>query len=123
VVAFVFVFALVFSKSVLSDTLDIQSDRLIGRETIPIVMGEGPARILLKGIAVLTGIVLIAALPAGCTPSLSLALLAPVFYIWICLGLCDKKIRFSRMALEGLLGASYVIAGLIAGLWFIVTKL
>jgi len=27
------------------------------------------------------------------------------------------------MALEGLLGASYVIAGLIAGLWFIVTKL
>ncbi|TFH65372.1 MAG: 4-hydroxy-3-methylbut-2-enyl diphosphate reductase [Gemmatimonadales bacterium] len=123
VVAFVFVFALVFSKSVLSDTLDIQSDRLIGRETIPIVMGEGPARVLLKGIAVLTGIVLIAALPFGCVPSLSLALLVPVVYIWICLGLCDKKSRFSRMALEGLLGVNYVIAGLSACLWFIVTKL
>ncbi len=123
VVAFVFVFALVFSKSVLSDELDIQSDRLIGRETIPIVMGEGPARILLKGIAVLTGIMLIAALPADCVPSLSLALLVPVFYIWICLGLCDKKSRFSRMALEGLLGVNYVIAGLSACLWLIVTKL
>jgi len=123
VVASVFVFALVFSKSVLSDTLDIQSDRLIGRETIPVVMGEARARVLLKGIAVLTGIVLITALPASCVPSVSLALLAPVFYLWICLGLCDKKSRFSRMVLEGLLGGSYVIAGLSACLWFIVTKL
>jgi len=123
VVAFIFVFALVFSKSVLSDTLDIQSDRLIGRETIPILIGEGRVRALLKGIAVLTGIVLIAALPAGCTPSLGLALLAPVFYIWICLGLCDRKSRFSRMALEGLLGLNYVIAGASAGLWLMVTQL
>ncbi|MDD5722386.1 MAG: 4-hydroxy-3-methylbut-2-enyl diphosphate reductase [Syntrophales bacterium] len=123
VVAFVFVFALVFSKSVLSDTLDIQSDRLIGRETIPVVMGEVGARSLLKGISVLTGIVLIAALPAGCVPSLSLALLVPVFYVWICLGLCDRRSQFSRMALEGLLGVNYAIAGLSACLWFIVTKL
>jgi len=123
VVAFVFVFVLVFSKSVLSDTLDIQSDRLIGRETIPIVMGEGPARILLKGITILTGMVLIAALPLGCTPSLGLALLVPVFYIWICLGLCDKKSRFSRMELEGLLGINYVIAGVSACLWLVATKL
>ena len=122
-VAFVFVFVLVFSKSVLSDTLDIQSDRLIGRETIPIVMGEKRARILLKGIATLTGMLLIAALPAGCTPSLSLALLVPVFYIWICLGLCDKKSRFSRMALEGLLGVNYIIAGVSACLWLVVAKL
>lgn len=122
-VAFVFVFAIAFSKSVLSDTLDIQSDRLIGRETIPIVIGEERARTLLKGIAILTALVLIAALPAGCTPSLSLALLAPVFYIWICLGLCDKKSRFSRMELEGLLGAGYIIAGVSACLWLVVTRL
>ena len=123
VVAFMFVFVLVFSKSVLSDTIDIQSDRLIGRETIPVIMGEAPARTLLKAVSILAGIMLIVAVPAGCAPSLSLVLLAPVFYIWICLGLCDKKTRFSRMALEGLLGMNYIIAGLGACLWFIATKM
>jgi len=125
VVAFIFVFVLVFSKSVLSDTIDIQSDRLIGRETIPVIMGEAHARTLLKGVSILAGIVLVAAMPAGCAPSLSLGLvlLAPVFYIWICLGLCDRKTRFSRMVLEGLLGINYMIAGLSACLWFIATKM
>lgn len=125
VVAFLFVFVLVFSKSVLSDTIDIQSDRLIGRETIPVIIGEARARALLKGVSILAGIMLIAATTAGCAPSLSLslALLAPVFYIWICLELCGRKIRFSRMVLEGLLGINYMIAGLSACLWFIATKI
>ncbi|MBN2539624.1 MAG: 4-hydroxy-3-methylbut-2-enyl diphosphate reductase [Deltaproteobacteria bacterium] len=125
VVAFLFVFVLVFSKSVLSDTIDIQSDRLIGRETIPVIMGEARARVLLKGVSILAGIMLIAAIPAGCAPSVSLGfvLLVPVFYIWICLELCDKKVRFSRMVLEGLLGINYMIAGFSACLWFIATKI
>ena len=123
VVSFAFVFALVFAKSVLSDTLDIQSDRLIGRETIPILIGEGPSRILLKGIAVLTGIGLVVSLPVGCTSSLSLALLVPLFYLWICIGLCDKKTRFSRMALEGLLGLNYMIAGATACFWLVMAAL
>ncbi|MBW2557701.1 MAG: UbiA family prenyltransferase, partial [Deltaproteobacteria bacterium] len=125
VVASMFVFVLVFSKSVLSDTIDIQSDRLIGRETIPVIMGEARARNLLKGISIFAGIVLIAAMPVGCAPSfnLGLVLLAPLFYIWICLKLCDRKARFSRMALEGLLGMSYVIAGLSAFLWFVITEI
>jgi len=125
VVAFMFVFVLVFSKSVLSDTIDIQSDRLIGHETIPVIMGETHARNLLKGISIFAGIVLIAAIPAGCLHSLSLCLvlLVPLFYIWICLRLCDRKVRFSRMALEGLLGINYVIAGLSACLWLIATKI
>ena len=119
-VAFIFVFALVFAKSVLSDTLDIQSDRLIGRETIPILIGEAPSRALLRGVTVLTGVGLIAAVPTGCTPSLSMALLASLFYLWICIGLCDRKTRFSRMALEGLLGLNYVIAGVSSCLWLLV---
>jgi len=123
VVAFLFVFVLVFSKSVLSDTIDVQSDRLLGRETIPVIMGKAHARTLLKGISIFAGIVLVAAMYAGCTPSLSLILLVSVFYIWICLELCDRKIWFSRMTLEGLLGMNYVIAGLSACLWFAVTRL
>jgi len=123
VITFLFVFMLVFSKSVLSDTIDVQSDRLIGRETIPVVMGKEQVQTLLKGISIFTGIMLIVAMPAGCTSSLSLILLAPVFYIWICLELCDKRASFSRMALEGLLGLNYIIAGVSAILWLIVTTL
>ena len=123
VVAFLFVFALVFSKSVLSDTIDVQSDRLIGRETIPVIMGKDHTRTLLKIISIFTGIVLVAATSTGCTSSLSLILLVSVFYIWICLELCDRKAWFSKMTFEGLLGLNYVITGLSACLWLIVTNL
>jgi len=123
VVAFLFVFALVFSKSVLSDTIDVQSDRLIGRETIPVIMGKEHTRTLLKIISIFTGIVLVAATSTGCTSSLSLILLVSVFYIWICLELCDRKAWFSKMTFEGLLGLNYVITGLSACLWLIVTNL
>lgn len=123
VVAFLFVFALVFSKSVFSDTIDVQSDRLIGRETIPVIMGKEHTRTLLKIISIFTGIVLVAATSTGCTSSLSLILLVSVFYIWICLELCDRKAWFSKMTFEGLLGLNYVITGLCACLWLIVTNL
>jgi len=35
IVAFLFIFGIVFVRSAISDVLDIQGDRLIGRETIP----------------------------------------------------------------------------------------
>ncbi|MEA2015062.1 MAG: 4-hydroxy-3-methylbut-2-enyl diphosphate reductase [Thermodesulfobacteriota bacterium] len=122
IVAFIFVFILVFSKSMLSDTIDIQSDRLIGRETIPVIMGKTPVRNLLRGILILEGVVLVAPASAGYTSPLSLILLVSVFYIWICMKLCDRNTQFSRVALEGLLGMNYLIAGLSAALWFIITK-
>ncbi len=119
ILAFLFTFAVVFVRSALSDTIDIQSDRLIGRETIPVVIGEENTQKLLKGISVITAAILIIASPAGWTSSLSFALLACVFYMWICFKLCDRRATFSGVVLEGLLETNYIIAGLMTFLWLV----
>lgn len=119
VAAFLFVFAVVFVRSAMSDTIDIQSDRLIGKETIPVVIGEENTRKLLTWISVIMAAILVMVHPAGWTSSLSFALVACVFYVWICFRLCDKRAEFSGVVLEGLLETNYIIAGLSAFLWFI----
>ncbi|MDI6776037.1 MAG: 4-hydroxy-3-methylbut-2-enyl diphosphate reductase [Syntrophales bacterium] len=121
-VAFLFIFFLVFIRSAMSDTLDIQSDRLIGRETIPVLIGEEYTRILLQGILVFLVILLVIAYPAGWAPSLSLALLSCPFYVWICFKLCDRRSQLSGVVLEGLLETCYIVAGMSAFLWFIFTR-
>jgi len=43
IVSFLFTFGIVFVRSAMSDVLDIQSDRLIGRETIPCLLYTSPS--------------------------------------------------------------------------------
>jgi 4-hydroxy-3-methylbut-2-enyl diphosphate reductase len=117
-----FVFSVVFAKSALSDMIDIQSDRLVGRETIPVVIGEDNTKKLLAGISVLMGIVLVGSFSERYTSSLSLALLVSVFYIWICINLCVKRTRFPGVVVEGFLETNFIIAGLSTCSWIIVMK-
>jgi len=122
VVAFVFIFAMVFIRSSMSDLLDIQSDRLIGRETIPVVIGEKRTRQLLTGVALMTGMVLIVSYALGWSSSLALALLACLFYILICFKLYDRRSGLSGVVLEGLLETSYIVTGAAALMWVYATR-
>ena len=110
-VAFGFIFAVVFIRSSMSDLLDIQSDRLIGRETIPVVIGENHTRQLLTGITLLSGVSLVLAFWFGWSPSLALVQLACLFYILICFKLYDRRSGLPGVVLEGLLETMYVITG------------
>ena len=53
-VAFLFTFALVFTRSAMSDILDIQSDKLLGRETIPVMIGKEKTQGVLKAILLIS---------------------------------------------------------------------
>jgi len=123
IVAFLFVFTMVFIRSAMSDTLDIQSDRLIGRETIPVLIGKEYTQILLQGISVFLVILLVVAYPAGWVPSLSFVLLSCPFYVWICFKLCNRRSPLSGVVMEGLLETCYIVAGVSAFLWFIFSSL
>ena len=113
-VAFLFVWVLVFVKSTLDDMVDIQSDRLVGEETIPVLIGEGNTRRLLEGVSMAMGLILVCSPFAGFTPGTSAAFVLCVFYVWICFMLYDRKARFSSVVLEGLLGINYLLAGIIS---------
>jgi 4-hydroxy-3-methylbut-2-enyl diphosphate reductase len=123
IVAFLFAFALVFIRSALSDILDMQSDRFIGRETIPVLIGRKRTQELLKGITVILLAFLLLAYFAGWTSPLALILLICLFYIWICFKLCDRRSAFSAAVLEGLLETNYIIAGFCAMSWLMATRL
>jgi (E)-4-hydroxy-3-methyl-but-2-enyl pyrophosphate reductase len=122
IVAFLFSFSIVFMRSALSDIMDIQSDRLIGRETIPVLIGEERTRLLVQGIASALSILLVLAYAAGWSSSLSLILLICVFYVWICLKLCDRRSAISAVVLEGLLETNYVVAAVSAQAWMFAIK-
>lgn len=118
-VAFIFTFGVVFIRSAMSDILEIQSDKLIGRETIPVLIGKDYTKTVLKIISLIILIILLASYLTGLTSSLSLILFMCILYIWICFQLCDRKSGFSGAFMEGLLETSYVIAGLCVFLWFV----
>lgn len=119
VVAFLYVFSLVFAVSALSDLMDIQSDRLVGRETIPVVMGEKNTRLLLLGVCLFLGILLVLSHGTGTTSPLSLFLLISVIYLWICLRVYDRRFSFSALSSEGLMETNLILPGLCAGAWMI----
>src|SRR4030042_4879323 len=117
IVAFGFAFGIVFIRSAMSDILEFQSDKLIGRETIPVLFGKNNTRIVLNLISFILFALLLFSYFAEWTSSLSFFLLACVLYIWICLNLCDRKSGLSGAVMEGFLETIYIIAGLSVFLW------
>ncbi|HUH65490.1 MAG TPA: 4-hydroxy-3-methylbut-2-enyl diphosphate reductase, partial [Syntrophales bacterium] len=116
-VAFLFTFGIVFVRSAMSDILDLQSDRLIGRETIPVLIGEKATRILLEGILILLMFLLGVSYSLDWTSSVSIALLFSIFFIWIYFRLYDRRAAFSGVVQEGLLETSYIVAGISSLVW------
>jgi 4-hydroxy-3-methylbut-2-enyl diphosphate reductase len=101
----------------MSDILEIQSDKLIGQETIPVFFGKMLTITILKIISLILCILLLLSYPAGWNTSLSFLLLLCILYIWICFQFCDKKNVLSGAVKEGLLETSYIIAGFCVFLW------
>jgi 4-hydroxybenzoate polyprenyltransferase len=122
-VAFLFIFSIVLVRSSLSDLIEIQSDRLLGRETIPVVIGEDRTRKLLYGISLILAVLLVLSHPLKWTTSLSFMLLPCVFYMWICYKLCDRKTALSAAVINGLLETNYILAGLCTIGWLVALRL
>jgi 4-hydroxy-3-methylbut-2-enyl diphosphate reductase len=117
IVAFGFTFGIVFIRSAMSDILEIQSDKLIGQETIPVFFGKTMTLNVLKIISLILLALLLFSYSAGWTSSLSFFLLACILYIWICFQVCDRKLGLCGAVKEGLLETSYIMAGFCALLW------
>ena len=119
-VSFAFIFGIVFVRSVLSDLLGVQSDKLVGKETIPVLIGNDHTQQLLNMISLALVMMLAAAPTLVRTVSLSYFLIIPVIYIWICFRLYDKKPGLIGVVKEGVLETAYIIAGLSSWVWYLI---
>jgi (E)-4-hydroxy-3-methyl-but-2-enyl pyrophosphate reductase len=115
-----FVFVIAFIRSVIVDVRHIQGDRIIGKETIAIVIGKERTKVLLGVMAALLAIVLFLAAYRGVVSSLGYYLIACVAYACVYLYLYHERIIFQGVSFEGVVDSNFWLAGIIALLWHIV---
>ena len=115
------VFVLVYVRSVLIDIREISGDRLVGKESLPTVLGSGKSQALLA-LVTLASIAWFAAAPlAGLSSAPGVLFTAPLAYCAVLLLLfrmlsrSEKSIQgprqFSGLATEALIDAVFIFAG------------
>jgi 4-hydroxy-3-methylbut-2-enyl diphosphate reductase len=113
--------SLVFARTVFFDLLDMQGDRLVGRETLPIVMGERRAMEILK-----LSLVILIALPA-LTSSLGLSTGLGYWLMVIPAAMLTVIVAHERggllpgARLEFLAESHFILAGVIGVAWSLIT--
>jgi len=116
-VAFLYTSILVFVRSTLYDFKDIQGDLMVGKETIPIVLGKWNTEALVVLLLIFLGAVLTAAATLGWTTSLASVLLISLGYVVSYYYLYRQKITAWGFLFEWAVDGSFIFAGLLAFLW------
>jgi (E)-4-hydroxy-3-methyl-but-2-enyl pyrophosphate reductase len=116
-VVFVWATAMVFARTAFFDLLDVQGDRIMGKETLPILLGSRRTLVLLKGI--LTGCMLLpaAASAVGLFSSLGFALVLCPGAMLVLVGAYENGRMLPGMRLEFLVESFFLLVGGITLLW------
>ena len=112
-----FVMITVFIRSVVFDILSIEGDRIIGRETIPLLISPKWTQIMLIVLSVITGLFMILSTYFGIVPSLGYCLvISPVFMV-LCFYLFQKKRVQVSTLFEAIIDSNFIFIGLVTYLW------
>ena len=116
---FAFCFLVVFIRASLYDIRDIQGDAVVGRETIPIIIGKPWTQRL---VLILTGIVallLAAASFMGLVTPLGWWLLVVPGYSFLTLWLYHRRVIFQGVTFEVVVDLEFILAGVVSTIWFL----
>ena len=116
-VLFLWAGGLAFARTAFNDILDMQGDRIVGKKTIALIMGEEKLLRLLNGL--LLGLIVMLTLAAAMRLVLPVAFgitLGPVFFFFLLQAYKIKNI-LPGVRLEFLAESQFIMAGLIAVIW------
>ncbi|MCF8041332.1 MAG: 4-hydroxy-3-methylbut-2-enyl diphosphate reductase [Desulfarculaceae bacterium] len=117
--AFVYTAVLVFCRCAVFDVLDVQGDLVVGKETIPIMLGEaGTLRLVTWLLAGLAGLMLLAPL-AGPPTALCLLLLAPIAGLALMQRVLSRGDMLPGALSEALVDFNFWLAGVLALSWWV----
>ena len=119
-VAFVFAAGMVFWRTALSDLLDIQGDRMVGRETIPILIGVKNTRKLLQALLIFLGLLLAGSSVLGIVPTVGFWLVINTVVFGCFFVIYRKRHLVDRVSFEGIVDGNFLLAGIISmvyGIW------
>jgi 4-hydroxybenzoate polyprenyltransferase len=117
VISFIFAAGMVFWRTALSDLLDIQGDRIVGRETIPILIGVKNARKLLVTLLIFLGLLLLGSAAMDWIPPVGSILVLNTLVFAVLFVVYRKRHLVDRLAFEGILDGNFVLAGILASFY------
>jgi 4-hydroxy-3-methylbut-2-enyl diphosphate reductase len=117
VATFLTVAALVLIRSATFDLKDIQGDLIVGKETIPIVLGKNNSQRLLILLVTMTGAAFLVLPLFGVLPYLSYGLMAGILYFGYCLYLVFRREFMRSEHLEILIDGGLIFQGLVVLMW------
>lgn len=116
-VSFLFVFSIVYIRSLLFDIRDIQGDRIVGRETIPLIMGIEKTKLFLGIVLIITTTGLFISGWFSWVSTFSFYLLASLGYCSFYLYLYHRRIISQSTSCDAVVDGQFYIIGLLALIW------
>ena len=116
-IIFLWSLSLVFVRTAFFDILDMQGDRIVGKETIPILVGEKRALRLLKTILAINFGILFVSSAFQFISSLGFFLLICPAFVFIILSAHERGYMLPGIRLEFLVESNFVMAGVMTALW------
>jgi 4-hydroxy-3-methylbut-2-enyl diphosphate reductase len=116
-VVFIGAVGMVFVRTAFFDILDMQADRIVGRETIPILMGEKSVMTLLKAICCAIVALLFIAGATGWVSSLAFFLSICPASLYAILWAYERGYLLPSNRLEFLVETHFILAGVITLVW------
>jgi (E)-4-hydroxy-3-methyl-but-2-enyl pyrophosphate reductase len=112
-VALVLAYGMVFWRTALSDLLDLQGDRMVGRETIPILFGVNDTRKMLGALLLFLAGLLVGSAAVGWIPSIGYWLVLNTL-VFSALFLVYKEGHLvDRLSFEAWTDGNFLLAGLL----------
>lgn len=112
-----FVSLTVFIRSVIFDIMSIEDDRIVGRETIPTIIGPKKTEAMLLLISILIGTFMFASTAAGFVPTLGYFLIIPPVLMATCLYIFQKRRLQASSLFEAVVDTNFILTGVITYLW------
>lgn len=113
----VFVLSTVFIRSVVFDIVSIEGDRIVGRETIPILIGQKRTQIMLFILSVIIGIFMFLSALFHLVPGLGYYLILSPVYMVVCLYFFQKRRVQASTLFEAIVNSNFILIGIITFLW------
>ena len=114
---FLWSICLVFVRTAFFDLLDTQGDRIVGKETIPLMLGEKRTISLLKAMLVFVLAALTVSSALHLTSNLGFALAICPIFVFIVLSAHQRGHMLPGTRLEFLVETNFVMAGIVAFIW------
>jgi len=111
-ILFSLIFLLVLARSLLQDFRDIQADRMVGKETIPILFGVRLSRGLIHLIIFIAVLILLFNFRAGDLGKAVLGILAGLVWLWIWAWFFTQRTMVQGLRAELIIDTNFIIAGL-----------